>query len=54
MEGKVAISSVEELQRIIIGALRDIRGVAKACATKSTYQILFDWLYVYFMSASLL
>lgn len=35
----------EKVKRAVIGLCRDIRGVAVACHTKTTYSLLFDWLY---------
>ncbi|VDK43976.1 unnamed protein product, partial [Cylicostephanus goldi] len=37
--------SQDELQRVVVGLCRDLRGVAVACTTKNLFQILFDWLY---------
>ena len=33
------------LQRSLIGLARDLRGVAFAFNTKTSYMMLFDWLY---------
>ncbi|EPB72653.1 hypothetical protein ANCCEY_08247 [Ancylostoma ceylanicum] len=37
--------SQDELQRVVVGLCRDLRGVAVACTTKNLFQIMFDWLY---------
>ncbi|XP_060604621.1 exportin-7-like [Ruditapes philippinarum] len=36
---------VEEAKRSLIGLARDLRGVAFAFNTKTSYMLLFDWLY---------
>lgn len=35
------------LQKIITGLCRDLRGVAIASTTKTIFQILFEWMYVF-------
>ncbi|TFK14803.1 CD276 antigen-like protein [Platysternon megacephalum] len=36
----------EEAKRMLIGLARDLRGIAFALNTKTSYTMLFDWIYV--------
>lgn len=35
-------------QRMLIGLARDLRGIAFALNTKTSYTMLFDWMYPYY------
>ena len=37
--------AAEEAKKTLIGLARDLRGLAFAFNTKTTYMILFDWMY---------
>jgi len=39
--------AAEEAKKALIGLARDLRGLAFAFNTKSSYMMLFDWMYVY-------
>ncbi|PAV59328.1 hypothetical protein WR25_15667 [Diploscapter pachys] len=43
--GNINGVSEEQLKRIIIGLMRDIRGISNACATKQHFLLLFEWCY---------
>ncbi|KAJ6659198.1 hypothetical protein lerEdw1_019243, partial [Lerista edwardsae] len=38
----------EEAKRMLIGLARDLRGIAFALNTKTSYTMLFDWMYPYY------
>jgi len=38
--------AAEEAKKALIGLARDLRGLAFAFNTKSSYMMLFDWMYV--------
>ncbi|KAM7333227.1 hypothetical protein ACRRTK_006547 [Alexandromys fortis] len=38
----------EEVKRMLIGLARDLRGIAFALNTKTSYTMLFDWMYPYY------
>ncbi|XP_064422812.1 ran-binding protein 17 [Latimeria chalumnae] len=40
----------EEVKRMLIGLTRDLRGIAFALNTKTSYTMLFDWLYPKYLS----
>lgn len=35
----------EDVKRMLIGLARDLRGIAFALNTKTSYTMLFDWMY---------
>lgn len=39
--------AAEEAKKALIGLARDLRGLAYAFNTKTSYMMLFDWMYVY-------
>ncbi|PAV75416.1 hypothetical protein WR25_17809 isoform A [Diploscapter pachys] len=43
--GNINGVSEEQLKRIIVGLMRDIRGISNACATKQHFLLLFEWCY---------
>lgn len=38
--------AAEEAKKALIGLARDLRGLAYAFNTKTSYMMLFDWMYV--------
>lgn len=40
--------SLSHWQRMLIGLARDLRGIAFALNTKTSYTMLFDWMYPYY------
>ncbi|KAK2118596.1 Ran-binding protein 17 [Saguinus oedipus] len=38
----------EDVKRMLIGLARDLRGIAFALNTKTSYTMLFDWMYPYY------
>lgn len=40
-----AIYAAENTKKVLIGLARDLRGLAFAFNTKSTYMMFFDWMY---------
>lgn len=41
--------AAEEAKKALIGLARDLRGLAFAFNTKSSYMMLFDWMYPLFI-----
>lgn len=41
------VFAAEEAKKALIGLARDLRGLAFAFNTKSSYMMLFDWMYPY-------
>lgn len=39
--------AAEEAKKALIGLARDLRGLAYAFNTKTSYMMLFDWMYVH-------
>lgn len=39
--------AAEEAKKALIGVARDLRGLAYAFTTKTSYMMLFDWMYPY-------
>lgn len=37
--------AAEEAKKALIGVARDLRGLAYAFTTKTSYMMLFDWMY---------
>lgn len=44
--------AAEEAKKALIGLARDLRGLAYAFNTKTSYMMLFDWMYVYIQDVS--
>jgi exportin-7 len=40
-----AMFPAEEAKKVLIGLARDLRGLAFAFNTKTSYMMLFDWVY---------
>lgn len=45
--------SAEEAKKALIGLARDLRGLAYAFNTKTSYMMLFDWMYPFLLSQKL-
>ncbi|CAI4223988.1 unnamed protein product [Auanema sp. JU1783] len=45
MDGSSSGFNIEQLQKVIVGLFRDLRGIAIACTTKNQFQLLFDWMF---------
>ena len=39
-----AFASVE-VKRVVVGLMRDLRGICSSCANKRTYTLFFEWLF---------
>ncbi|XP_053623394.1 exportin-7-B isoform X2 [Plodia interpunctella] len=48
-----AVFASEEARKTLIGLCRDLRGLAFAFNTKTTYMMLFDWIYPVYMKVLL-
>ncbi|XP_060809252.1 exportin-7-B [Amyelois transitella] len=48
-----AVFASEEARKTLIGLARDLRGLAFAFNTKTTYMMLFDWIYPVYMKVLL-
>lgn len=42
---ETALFREEEAKKALIGIARDLRGIAFAFNTKTSYMMLFDWMY---------
>ncbi|CAG9574874.1 unnamed protein product [Danaus chrysippus] len=47
--GDTSMYASEEAKKTLIGVARDLRGLAFAFNTKTTYMMLFDWIYPVYM-----
>lgn len=45
--------AAEEAKKALIGLARDLRGLAYAFNTKTSYMMLFDWMYPFFIRYNL-
>lgn len=42
--------TTDEAKKALIGLARDLRGLAFAFNTKTSYMMLFDWMYPFYMN----
>lgn len=45
--------AAEEAKKALIGLARDLRGLAYAFNTKTSYMMLFDWMYPFMYNISI-
>lgn len=48
-----SLFAAEEAKKVLIGLARDLRGLAYAFNTKTSYMMFFDWMYPFFVKYNL-
>lgn len=52
-QAETPVFQAEEAKKGLIGLARDLRGLAYAFNTKTSYMMLFDWMYPCWLRSSL-